>query len=192
MKNISIIGSASGKGQYDSHFDSNLYHFILNNSEMYIDKLGDDWSQFHLHGGGAPWADQAAVDLYLKHPTCKLTLHLPCKWDHIKHQFTDNGSRDWRTNPGYLLNSLHKKFSQELKLNTLDIIQKAINQGAQVLDHYKGFHARNLPLGKCDELLAFTFAVGSSPKSPGGTYYTWQHATCPIDHRKHFTLPFKQ
>lgn len=190
MFNITTIGTASGKGKYDQYFNSELYIFILNTSEQYItEQVTTDWSKVHLHGGGAPWGDQAAIDLYLKHPTSKLTLHLPCKWDTVKQQFLDNGPKDWRTNPGYLSNLLHKNFSSITKIDTLAVIQKAINQGAQLLDHYKGFHARNLALGKCDHLLAFTFAQGDQPLEPGGTIYTWTHAKCPQSNRKHFSLP---
>lgn len=189
--NISIIGSANGKGLYDDYLNESLFQYICNTAENFINnKINNDWSKVHIISGGASWADHAAVVLYLKHPSANLTLHLPCTWDSKQMQFTDNGSKDWRINPGKLTNDLHNNFSKIIKNNTLAQIQQAINNGCKIIDTYKGFHHRNLAVGVCNYLIAFTF----SEKQPtdGGTGHTWKNAKCPKVNKIHFTLPKKE
>lgn len=62
-------------------------------------------------------------------------------------------------------------------LNTLDELNKAINNGAEKYDHYKGFHDRNSSVASCDWLIAITFFDGPEPNG-GGTGDTWKKSSC--------------
>jgi hypothetical protein len=115
-----------------------------------------------------------AVALFLAHPEASLTLHLPCEWDTKSKKHVDKGSADWRTNPGYLANACHAKFSKVVHRNTLTEIQEALDRKATAFA-YKGFHQRNVVVGKSQFLLAFTFSTSGTPQD-GGTLHTWKHS----------------
>ena len=183
---ISIIGSASGKNKYDHLLNEEKWHYMCQISENYIiEKIKHDWSQIILVSGGAAWSDHVAVFLYLKHPEANLILHLPCRWDHCNNRLIDNGKYQWTTNPGKLGNTLHYNFQKEIKENTLQQIQLAIDQGATIFDHYKGFHDRNLEVGKSQYLIAFSFSHRNEP-TDGGTAHTWKNSKS--ENKIHFTL----
>ena len=88
-----------------------------------------------------------------------------------KPQFVDTGSSDWRINPGRTANKLHKKFSENIKEDSLEHLKAAIMVGATVFTH-EGFHVRNSFVAESDYLLAFTWGSGGIPKE-GGTMDTW-------------------
>ena len=183
---ISIIGSASGKKQNDHLLNKKTWNYMCQISENYItEKITQDWSKIILVSGGAAWSDHVAVFLYLKHPGSHLILHLPCQWDYCNHQLADNGNYQWTVNPGKLANSLHFNFQKEIKKNTLQQIQLAINQGATIFDHYKGFFDRNIQVGKSQYLIAFSFSQTNEP-TDGGTFHTWKNSQS--KNKIHFTL----
>lgn len=133
--------------------------------------------------GGAAWSDHVAVQLFLNHPESKLTLCLPCEWDTKLGQHIDTGKKDWRVNPGQLANRYHLEFSKDIKQSSLAMITKAIALGAVIKAH-KGFHARNLQVGKSDYLIAFSYSTTTEP-TDGGTLHTWKHSRAL---KKHYSL----
>ena len=146
--------------------------------KMYAQLLSylNNFQDVTLISGGAAWSDHLAVFAYLQNYVIALELHLPCVYDLERKCFHDNGSTDWRVNPGGLANSYHKTFSMIIYGNeseTLNQIWLAINKGAMVI-YYDGFHARNLVIGNRSKLLiAFTLEEGAPTR--GGTGHTWKN-----------------
>lgn len=122
-----------------------------------------------LVSGGAAWGDHVAVALFLGFPErFKLTLHLPCGF--VNGQYINNGSYDWRVNPGKTTNSYHRAFSKAANRDSLKDIQRAISLGANIFI-YDGFHKRNDIVATCPNMVAFTW--GKAEPEDGGTLYTW-------------------
>lgn len=94
---------------------------------------------------------------------------MPCAWKDGK--FEDTGVRDWRKNPGYTANNLHKLFSEIMEEDTLHEIEIAKNMGANIIVG-KGFHNRNTQVAKSDYVIAFTW--GKKEPEAGGTLDTWK------------------
>ena len=138
---------------------------MINTTEQYINHfiqaLNLSYANIQLVSGGSAWSDHLAVGGFLDYPEMKLVLHLPCKWTGI--QFLDSGSYDWRLNPGRSINNYHHTFSDKVEINSLGEIQQAISKGAIIHDEYKGFHDRNLAVGKlisCLPLLSYIWFAG--------------------------------
>lgn len=177
---VSIIGSAR-----DTRLSRESYHKMLHCGEQYIlSEISSDWKRIHLVSGGAAWSDHLAVALFLKHPECTLSLHLPCEWDEKKTQHHDNTHPSWQRNPGHLANKYHIIFSRQIKQDTLKQIELARVRGATIQAH-QGFHKRNLHVGKSQYLLAFTFSSGDQPEQ-GGTLHTWKNSK--HSKKKHFCI----
>jgi len=140
-----------------------LYHHILHNILPTIPKPWD------VQSGGAAWADHVAVSLFLAKQADSLTLYLPAP--------LDDGETFLPTYDGRI-NYYHSIFSKAMGASTIDGIQRAIKLGARV-EIVEGFHNRNLPVGKCDVLIASTFGEGDQPKD-GGTSHTWTNSPAPI------------
>lgn len=180
MFTLAIIGTAGRDGKmYASlwlevlHYLQNYINNIKNNIPL-TTTLTTEQQFITLVSGGAAWIDHLAVILYLNQFNdikLKLILNLPCHWDFDKHQFVDNGSNDWRLNPGKTSNHYHNLFSQKLGVNTLMQLEQAI-QTADVRV-YNGFHARNNEIAVATVLLAFTWVTGDQP-ADGGTAHTWR------------------
>jgi len=118
--------------------------------------------------------DHVAVSLYVADEVGGLTLHLPTRL-HTEveaPQFYDNGSKDWRINPGRTANKLHKEFSKKLGEDTMKHLSSAAYLGAKICVH-SGFHERNSHVATSDYLLAFTWGSGDVPME-GGTMDTWK------------------
>lgn len=160
---VGIIGTA-GRDK-SQNYTVDLFNKMVSVCKYMLANL----QEITLVSGGAAWADHVAVRLYLDGYVSKLILHLPCNWDNGKYY--DNGSSDWRTNPGKMANNYHQKFSQILCTNSLEEINRAIEKGAEVHIH-RGFHARNTLVAKCDYLIALTWSDTDTPAA-GGTLDTW-------------------
>ena len=185
---VSIIGSANGKGIKDREnlLNKGTWQKICETVENYIStNVNGNWSRIHLVSGGAAWCDHVAVYLYFLHPDAQLTLHFPYKWDFDKKQFIDNGKNHWATNPGRTANKHHQSFQKKIGQNTFHQLQKAIDNGAKIYDHYTGFHDRNSAVASCDYLIAMTFFDGPEPNG-GGTWDTWKKSQC--TKKIHFTI----
>jgi hypothetical protein len=164
MTTISIIGSA-GRGEDSKFMTKTRFENIVLIVEEILVKSGYKWDSITLQSGGAAFIDHVAVALAIKHK-CKLNLCLPCEW--VNHQYIDTGSDDWRTNPGRLANKYHQEFSKIMGTDTLLQIEEAKPR----ICVYKGFHARNKHVAKCDIMIAFTSSTGKEPEH-GGTFHTW-------------------
>src|SRR6202035_3134051 len=102
---ISIIGPA---GKTKDVNNSNLTRTLYFRALEYLKGNIEDKVDITLKSGGAAWCDHLAVSLYLESKNAiKLELALPCNFENDK--FQDNGSTDWRINPGRLANYYHQK-----------------------------------------------------------------------------------
>ena len=130
-------------------------------------------SERDLQSGGAAWADHLAVDVFNDKQAASLTLHFPAPFVWPKFVGTEEG----RT-----ANYYHEKFSDHLLESgslpqSLDDLAFALEKGAKSTVS-GGFHERNLLVGQCDWLIAFTFGEGVVPKD-GGTKHCWDHSPAP-------------
>lgn len=125
--------------------------------------------------------------LFLLGDVPHLTLHLPTEFiiKDGKPQFKDTGVKDFRRNPGHTANLYHKYFSKQIRDNSLQQIQSAIDIGAHVKVH-SGFHERNTYVAKSKYLVAFTWNDGDTPKKGTGTCDTW--TKCKSSHKVHIPL----
>lgn len=186
MQTCSIIGIAKGLGDNAQYLTQDMWNRMCQTAEKHIiENISSDWSEIHLVSGGAAWGDHIAVHLHLQHPESLLTLHLPCQWDHIKHQHYDNGQYDWKTNAGKLANEYHRKFQKVVGFDSLLQIQSLIDSKMAKINIYKGFHTRNLAVGKSQHLLAFSFSLTDEP-TDGGTAYTWRLSTS--QYKTHYSV----
>ncbi len=133
----------------------------------------------NLQSGGAAWADHLAVDVFNDKKAASLTLHFPAPF--FRDILTSTPTFAY-TDVGRVANLYHAEFTKHLLLSgslveSLDDIDLALEKGAKftVSD---GFHARNLLVGQCDWLIAFTFGEGAVPKD-GGTKHCWDHSLAP-------------
>jgi hypothetical protein len=142
---------------------------MISASITYLKSLSLD--SIILVSGGAAFADHIFLykDVYQLN-IIKLHLDLPCKFDMNTCKFEDNGSPDWKNNPGKVANYYHDKFNAITKGNSYDEISKVINLGAEISVH-KGFHSRNQYVATSEYMLAFTF--GKNCPEDGGTKHTW-------------------
>jgi hypothetical protein len=128
-----------------------------------------------LVSGGAAWADHLAVNMFLDDldtiNITGLTLFLPAAFDLNSAQYVEQGFRS----AGSVANYYHRKFSTKMCYNTMEEIVKAAQKGADLNDLFKGFHNRNIQVGKSDFILAFTWGEGDVPKD-GGTKHTWDNS----------------
>lgn len=123
-----------------------------------------------LQSGGAAWADHVAVTLFLYGAADDLFLHLPAPLRKL-------GGFDEAHPDGRIANHYHRAFSEAIQHDTLGDLADAVERGA-VVTTSSGFLHRNLLVGRCDFLLAFTFGAGGVPKD-GGTKHTWDKSSAP-------------
>jgi hypothetical protein len=180
---IAIIGTAGRGGEAlltrETYFK--MYKHVLGTIRSICPEVED----VQLQSGGAAWGDALSVSLYLNKKSNSLILHLPCAWDgkqYIKHQDATNS---WAKKTADTANYYHRKFSAVIKHDSLKDIQSAYELGATLVQHSGGFFVRNLEVGKCDVLLAYTFGSSSVP-ADGGTLHTWNQSSAPIKH--HFPI----
>ncbi|GAM21826.1 hypothetical protein SAMD00019534_050010, partial [Acytostelium subglobosum LB1] len=184
---LSIIGTAGRDLTKPMSILQYEFMCVSVQSFMVINKLHT--KELTLVSGGAAWADHVAVDLFLKsYPRFKLILYLPCeivKGEDGTYQYLDNGSKDWRTNPGRTSNIYHNSFKSIIGRDTIQEIIDAKELGAVLDTSSKGFHDRNTKVSKSEYLVALTFAEGLAPSS-GGTLDTWNKSKS--INRYHFTV----
>lgn len=146
-----------------------------------------------LVSGGAAWGDHVAVALFIQGMTegkdapKGLELYLPCNWFDAEKGFEDSGNTDWKVNPGYLTNTLHRSFSQAIKTrNSLQDLQTAKELGAVFNSSHRGFHNRNTAVAEaCQYMIAFTMDA-IEPKN-SGTADTWNKFKGP--NKVHVSIP---
>ncbi|KYQ88794.1 hypothetical protein DLAC_10591 [Tieghemostelium lacteum] len=189
MTTISIIGTA-GRNKRNplliSHFE-----YMCNKVKSFISQheLLSKSKEITLVSGGAAWADQIAVELYLEDPIkYNLILYLPCPIveKENKYVYYDSNSSDWRLNPGRSSNNYHISFTKQIGKDSIGDIMKAKELGAVIDTSSNGFHSRNTKVAKSDYILAFTFGKGEIPEK-SGTLDTWNKSKS--TNKYHFTLP---
>lgn len=168
MNVIAIIGTA-GRVADGRKLTSEIYKQMLS----IADNLVQESNPSIVISGGAAWSDHLAVSLFLNGRLSKLRLYLPCKFDKDNKQFEDDGSVDYKTNPGGTSNYYHKLFSEKIGKGSLDEIALAIDTGADVIVG-NGMFDRNARLAKeATHIIAFTYGNKEVLKD-GGTAYTMQ------------------
>lgn len=163
---VALIGTA-GRRSDQARLSLALYARMLARARSYV------FAEDHLQSGGAAWADHLAVLLYLDGAARSLTLYLPEHFDLAAGRFLERGPKSC----GAIANYYHRLFSQRIGTDSLDHICCAADAGARLVV-VPGFHERNLPVGRCDRLVAFTFGEGHGP-ADGGTKHCWDHSTAP-------------
>lgn len=131
-------------------------------------------SERHLQSGGAAWADHLAVDVFNDKKAASLTLHFPASFYHRDGEACASFRA---TADAWVANRYHKAFSASTERCSPGEIENALALGARHTVS-NGFHARNILVGQCDWLIAFTFGEGAVPKA-GGTRHCWDHSTAP-------------
>jgi len=193
---LSVIGSAGKVVKIDeisyslNNVNPNIFNKMVNIATEYVKTMlmYNPNKCVTLYGGGAAWSDHVVIQTYLdlklssdKEYNVNLQMFLPCQFDLDNEMYVDNGSSDWRKNPGRSSNNYHKKFAKSLgdtsgKI-TLMQISTVIKHGASVTIR-NGFHARNTDLASVENLIAFGW-FNEYPES-GGTADTWKktNASC--------------
>jgi hypothetical protein len=173
---VGIIGSAGRKSDQD-RLTVPVYELIREALRAELARLPRPWD---LVSGGAAWCDHVAVDLFLSGEADSLTLHLPAAFILDSNCFV-RSCFDGRSDAGRTADHYHRLFSKKLlaagKESSFFDLAAAITEGARVFV-YGGFHARNIPVGKVDVLLAATFGRGAVP-ADGGTAHTWANSPAP-------------
>lgn len=166
---IGIIGTA---GRGEDAYRLSARSFIKMGElvhEIVTRKLQVQCTDVDLISGGAAWADHLAVHHFLAGCGKTLTLALPCEWDAEKVQYIDNGSDDWRVNPGRTANRMHRAFGSRCGFDSLGEVNTALAHPNCTRIVGKGFHDRNTYVAeRCFALIAFTFGDGPALKD-GGT-----------------------
>lgn len=177
---VSIIGSA-GRSIPKTHQTRETMEAMYNHC---LGKLKTLPTKPILVSGGAAWADHLAVWLGLREGY-SVVLHLPCEFKDV--MYVDNGSSDWRTNPGKTANYYHRVFSTALGTDSLGDIQKLMEMDTTEVHVGKGFHERNGKVAKSEYMLAYTWGRGDEPDD-GGTKHTWDLAAKTGCKRRHVSI----
>ena len=189
---VSIIGTAGRKDDANRMTAALFDQMCAKALDLITSDLNLDIRKVVLVSGGAAWSDHVAVKLFISSLVkvqqrteqiseqnneetksfAGLNLHLPCGFDSQLSKAVDNGSFDWRMNPGRLMNRLHSEFGSKLGYSTLEEIPTAVELGAQ-LCVYPGFHARNRTVSSSPYCIAFSWSKTNEPDD-GGTKFTWK------------------
>jgi hypothetical protein len=190
---IAIIGASTGP-KYDENKDQpltkELFDKMINRAEKIItEDYQLKWDQIHLLSGGSAWGEHVAVVLFLKHRLegTWLTIFSPVDWESNTGKFTDSQrGKDYRSNPGLLLNDCHQNFAQIIERDTFNDLKASRYYGANININYNGFFHRNSALANCAHiLLAFSWSTLEMPHR-GGTLDIWKK--CKTSQKKHISL----
>jgi hypothetical protein len=193
MVRVAVVGTA-GRGDDLKRMTSDLYdRMVMEAGRILLDEWKLDPSKIILVSGGSSWSDHVAIDLFLhdkRFYDSKMHLYFPCPFDVGKSQyhmesnhFLDCGNR---------LNWLHNQFSKKRNSAKSSLAKSSLHDISEALQNakcnstvHKGFFYRNLEVGKCDYLLAFTWSQTDKP-ADGGTAHTWKNSNAKTKH--HITL----
>lgn len=145
---LGIIGTA-GRKQAHRFMTAENYNLMLKESEKIISKFGFKT----VVSGGAAFSDHIAVSLFNNNIVDNLILMLPDGFDMDSQEYKIG-------HYGNIANDLHQEFNRQCKINSLQEICKAIENGAIIPDKVEsspGFLTRNSWIAEtCTHLLAFT------------------------------------
>lgn len=161
---VSIIGTAGRYYEDRKGLTKELFQAMIEKADSIIkERWGLDPQKIVLISGGAAWSDHVAVHMYLYKDYPKLRLHLPCIWDSKNLCYNEK--------QGKTANQYHHYFSKSIGVNTLEEIELAKKQGAELRVH-NGFFSRNTYVAQTKYMIAFSWATDST-KITGGTKNTW-------------------
>lgn len=171
---FSIIGT-SGRQDDKKRLTDKHFLAMLECSKLMLEQFQSSSYEVNtLVSGGAAWADHVAVKLFLDKQIPHLRLYLPCPFLSDKKIFdiTPRSDYEKRTNLscGEILNGYHNLFSQKCRFTSLNEIQLAIENGAEIIIG-NGFKHRNAKVAESDAILAITFGENEFVKD-GGTAHT--------------------
>ena len=176
MTRAAIIGTA---GRHNQHLrlSADVFERMCRKAAEFLAPDDD------LQSGGAAWADHVAVVLFLAERARSLTLYLPAEFDLASARFVET-SQD-RFDCGRIANYYHDLFAVRTGWRPMVMIAEAVQVGAKIVV-IPGFKERNIPVGECDRLLAFSF--GRDPRWPedGGSRHCWNNSTA--SQRLHFPI----
>lgn len=186
MPRVAIIGTA-GRKPYTDKMSKSLYFQMVREAIWWFHENINPLEEINLQSGGAAWSDHVAVSIYLMYKNgtlplankITLDLHLPAPYENGAFIAGDN----WRS-PGSTSNYYHRLFRKRCGGNPVAGIGLAASLGARLHIHH-GFKVRNIPVGRADILLAYTWGSGTVP-ADGGTKHTWSNSNAPI--KIHFPL----
>lgn len=161
---ISVIGSAGRRGDGDK-LNQKVYNLCF---DRLVQEMAKETTPVVLKSGGAAAMDHLAVRYYLKYPekVSKLILHLPAYFDNKRALFYGNKDAE-------ISNYYHKLFEKSCEIHSLNELAYISTHKNVIFDiKLEGFFARNIWVGKCEKLIAFTFNNAAVPKD-GGTNHTW-------------------
>lgn len=167
MSALGVIGSA-GRRDDAERMTGALFEVMLEETKSLIELLAIEHVKIDcLVSGGAAWADQCAVTLFLLKHVPRLELCLPAPFNSKTSVFVETHGR--RTDPGRILNYYHLRFSEKVGFNSRHALGWALETPGCHVEMAPGFKERNaLVAAKADILLAMTFGEGPRVK-PGGT-----------------------
>jgi len=177
MRNIAIIGTAGRYGCMRGRTDKDFLIMLEHAYTLVEDPLGD----VHLYSGGAAWADQLAVELYMQGIVKHLTLFLPAPITY-QNRFWEGGNIN-KPGDGRTANYYHMLFTQAAynqtdglnqSLFSVQRISDAGIKGANLQVNKNGFWARNSQVAEHadDTLIAYTWGKTGRP-TDGSTLDTW-------------------
>jgi hypothetical protein len=185
---VAIIGTAGG-GADANRLTRDLYRLMYKDTLRRLRAWSTDPPrEVDLVSGGAAWSDHLAVSLWLDGQARSLVLCLPAPFVAGRFQDTPAGRRT---------NQLHRAFSAVMGASTLEGIQRALERGAAAstvttcAPGHKpsaSFLARNLLVGRCDAVLAYSWGARTDFPGDRGTIHTWTHATAPADKKVHVRI----
>lgn len=178
---VSVIGTAGR--DFSKPMTAALYTKMVLATEVEIERVislrSETWADVTLRSGGAAWSDHILVDLANKHPDCRVDLHFPAEWDYTDSCFSR------QTRDGQTANYYHGFFSKALGRNTLAELEILMASVRATVTTYNGFKVRNVPVSKCDLMVALTWGIGNT-LADGGTSHTW--GMCKAVLKKHIPL----
>lgn len=176
---------------------------LASRPDLYLDtmkraalKVADLTNSTTLLSGGAAWSDHIAILLFLDNPSrfrLQLELPAPLVTDGDGKSFDDNGTGNFKNNPGAVSNHYHRLFKKaliKLQPNWSPFIDfKRIYDYAEYSSRVTyGFLNRNLIVAReANHCIAMTFGNGAQLKD-GGTAHTMSHFLARENHGKAYHL----
>lgn len=158
---FSICGTAGRKDDANrlskNHFDAMCECVRLLLQQFKESDYGVDT----LVCGGAAWGDHCAVRLFLNKEIPKLKLFFPCQFLGGVVGFDPTPLNENERQKGYstgeVANRYHARFSRKTGFNSLNDLERAVQQGAIAVVPKGGFFGRNALVAQSDIILAMTF-----------------------------------
>ena len=173
MQTVFGICGTAGRKEDGNLLSKNHYEAMCECVRLLLKQFNEsDYNIDTLACGSAAWADHTAITLFLNKEVPKLKLFFPCQFLGATVGFDPTPLNEHEKNRGYstgeTANKYHSKFSRKVGFNSLGDIERAIQQGAEVIVPSGGFYGRNAMVAKSDIILAMTFGDKEWVKD-GGT-----------------------